>query len=381
MRILLINYEYPPVGGGAATATAAIARELAQLGHSPVVLTNRVQGLPVRTTEDNVLVCRIGLARQSAHRSNLFEMLSFLIAALFRAPGVAREQRCNTAIVFFSLPCGPIGLLLRRLYGIPFVISLRGGDVPGNEPALNWLHRLLTPLRRLVLKSAVAVVANSEGLSELAQKTDHVRTTVIPNGVDTDYFKPVEGPAKRPNELVRILFVGRLRKQKNVSFLLEQLARFDFGRFELQVVGDGPERSTLVARAESLGISQSVVWHGWVGRADLRHFYQEADCLVNVSLYEGMSNVMLEAMASSLPIIAADVPGNRSVIEHGVTGLLFNLSEPEQFGAVLEQLFNDQFAAELGQRARQYAVEKFSWRAVATSYVGLFNGKSAKGEP
>jgi glycosyltransferase involved in cell wall biosynthesis len=371
MRILLVNYEYPPAGGGAATATQSIARELVRLGHAVVVLTAAARNLNGGTIEDGVVIRRVGWARQALDRSSIAEMFQFVSAAMFRATRIAREEAIDCAIVFFSLPCGPVGLVLRLFRGIPYVISLRGGDVPGTERSLGWLHWLLTPFRRAVLRSAAAIVANSQGLAGLATVADHVHVKVIPNGVDTDYFIPAS-TVQRSRRCLRILFVGRLRKQKNVSFLLEQLARMNPGDFQLHIVGDGPDREMLQGCAAKLRIDRTVTWHGWISRPLLRDIYHAADCVVNVSVYEGMSNVLLEAMACALPVIASNVPGNRDVVSDGLTGLLFDLREPRALIAALQRLRAEPlFATALGKKARDFVVERFSWKAVAAAYVDL----------
>lgn len=372
MHILLVNYEYPPVGGGAATATAAMARELVRLGHKAVVLTGSYKGAAARVDESGVLVRRVASRRGAADRSNIVEMFSFLLSGLACAPGVAREYGIDTAIVFFSLPCGPIGLLLRRLCGIRYVVSLRGGDVPGAESSLEWLHTLLTPIRRLILRSSVAVVTNSTALKSLAERADDMPVHVIPNGVDAGFFSPEERSEPESEGPFRIAFVGRLRQQKNVSFLLERLTSFAPGEIRLQIIGDGPDRRSLEGYAQRHGINNAITWHGWLGAKELRNVYRNVDCLVNVSLYEGMSNAILEAMACELPVIASRGTGSDAAVEHGVTGLLFDLGQPADFIVALKRLQQDRpFACQLGKAARARVLSKFSWSSVAKEYLDL----------
>lgn len=372
MRILIVNYEYPPAGGGSATATGAIARELVQLGNRVVVLTGGGKHLPAQADEIGVVIRRVPGWRRTLDRSNLLQMFFFLITGLICAPAIVREHRPECTIVFFSLPCGPIALFLQRKFSLPYVVSLRGGDVPGNELSLGWIHRILTPIRRAVLRSSTAVVATSDGLGKLSQRADPFPARVIPNGVDTDFFVPAPSPSARPGQPLRILFVGRFHQQKNIPFLLERLAEFGTERIHLQLVGDGPERRSLEIFARKVGLERAITWHGWLPRAALRDVYQAADCLVNVSLYEGMSNAMLEAMACGLPVIASSVDGNTALIENDQTGLLFDLKATDGFTAALERLFRDRvFAAELGRNARAHVARNFSWRSVAAAYLAL----------
>jgi glycosyltransferase involved in cell wall biosynthesis len=105
----------------------------------------------------------------------------------------------------------------------------------------------------------------------------------------------------------------------------------------------------------------------------LRHVYQSADCLVNASQYEGMPNIILEAMACGLPVIASRVPGNDELVRNGATGFLFDLQEPDSLMKAIGQLMNDRdLCARLGAAARNRVTKNFSWSNVAQAYLALF---------
>jgi glycosyltransferase involved in cell wall biosynthesis len=379
MNILLINYEYPPIGGGAATATAAIAGHLASLGHAVTVLTSGFRDLRGNIREGDVHVVRCPAIRRRPERSGILEMLSYLFSAGLMLGSVIRERQIEASIVFFSFPCGPLGLWGLKRENVPYVISLRGGDVPGNEAALATLHRMLKPLRRLIFRRSVAVVANSPGLKEMSERADPWPVRVIPNGVDTDFFCPSENrntteqPQQRP---FVFLFVGRFQVQKNLFYLIHQAASLKHsgvGPFALHFVGDGPQRDELYHYSKMQGIEDDLVWHGWVSKDRLREIYRSADCLVNPSLYEGMPNVVLEAVSCGLPVIASRVAGNDTVVRDGETGRLFKLDDPEAFQAALREMIADpERAKKMGQKGLAWVREEFSWRRVAQAYADLF---------
>ena len=372
MRLLLINYEYPPVGAGAATATKAMAGALARLGHHVVVMTGQSPDPATDSKESAVSVHRIPSWRRHIHRSSIVEMISFLLSGLIFSFGIIRKHKVEASIVFFSFPSGPIGLLNRRFGGIPFIVSLRGGDVPGTEPSLATWHKILRPLRRAVLREATAVVANSEGLRDLAEKADHTAVCVIPNGVDTDFFVP---NGVHSEGIFRLLFVGRFQKQKNLELLLRQASRLTPGSFEIHLVGGGPDRKELERLAAQLNIDSRIRWHGWVARSSLPALYASSDCLVNPSLYEGMPNAVLEAMACGLPVVASKVLGNDAVVRHEETGYLFELAHPNELGDALNRLILDRaLAHQWGAAGRRRVLEDFSWEKSAQSYVALLRG-------
>jgi glycosyltransferase involved in cell wall biosynthesis len=384
LNILLINYEYPPVGGGAATATAAIAEHLTFLGHKVAVLTSRFRDLKGAIREGNVQVIRCPAFRKNKDRSGIVEMFSYIVSAGLMLGSLIREYQIEASIVFFSFPCGPLGLLGVKQWNIPYVISLRGGDVPGNEETLNFMHKLLKPLRRFIYDKSVAVVANSAGLKEMSERADPFPVIVIPNGIDTSYYSPGESWNKTTGHEFIFLFVGRFRTQKNLFYLLDHFAslrRSGAGPFTLQIVGDGPQHNALHNHAIRVGIEDRLVWHGWVDKNRLLEIYRSADCFVNPSLYEGMPNVVLEAMACGLPVIASDVHGNNEVVRHGNTGLLFDLDESGSLVAALSTMMADPGrASEMGKKGRAWVVNDFSWNKVAQSYADLFLEYTSKAQ-
>lgn len=377
MRILLINYEFPPIGGGAANATFNIGKCLSLQGHDVLVLTSAYQNLKGWCQEGGMAVFRCPAIRKKLGQSNMVEMVSYVFSALFQLPKLIKNHRIEGMVVFFSFPCGPIGLLGNLLYNTPYIVSLRGGDVPGNEARLLLLHNILKPLRRMVLKHSSAVIANSDGLKKLSLIADPYQVHVVPNGIDTDFFKP---GGKKSNS-IRFLFVGRYQSQKNLFFLLNRMNEIfkkNILQFELHLVGAGPQESSLKFYANKLDIHDCIYWHGWCSHERLRLYYQRAYCLINPSQCEGMPNVILEAMACGIPIIASNVPGNRDIIRHGETGFLFDLEKPEQlYDDVLTLVNNPTLAFSMGNKGREYVEKKFSWAKTAIEYVKLIDKEGA----
>jgi glycosyltransferase involved in cell wall biosynthesis len=373
MRLLLVNYEYPPVGAGAATATQALAFALVRLGHSASVLTGAYKNLPAQSEKNGVYVRRVPSLRRRPDRSGIVEMLSFLVSAEIALPFIIRARKIDGIIAFFSLPDGPVGLTGRILCRIPYVVSLRGGDVPGTEWSLTAFHRLLAPLRRIILRQSRAITAPSEGLKKLSEQIDPFPVRVIPNGVDTNIFTPKPVSEKRFSGPFRFLFVGRIRSQKNLGWLFEQLQKLRSGGWTIDLVGDGPDRAKMEALSRDLGLASVTKWKGWISRDELPAMYRNYDCLVNPSLYEGMPNAVLEAMGSGLPVIASRVAGNIDLVLNGETGYLCDLQSSSEFVGALQQLIDDPArAAQFGAAGRARVSKEFSWDNIAQQYAALF---------
>jgi len=366
----MINYEFPPIGAGAATATYHIGKELAAMGHEVNVLTSGYKNLPHKDVVDGMNVFRCPALRKKKSESNQVEMLSFVMSAFIYMPILIKQKKIKGIIVFFGLPCGPLGLWANVLFNIPYVISLRGGDVPGTDQSMDCIHRLLKPLRRLIYQKSRAVVANSEGLKNISIKTDSIPTIVIPNGIDTAYFRPSDKSIKK--DYFSFIFVGRLCEQKNLFFLIKHLATLTEEMkepFMLNIVGDGPIKEKLQHFADNLGMSERIQWHGWLTKSEIVKLLQGSDCFINPSLCEGMPNAVLEAMACGLPVIASDVAGNNALIIDGDNGFLFNLNDNLKMIDCLNRLIsNHDLRLKMGKIAREKLIKNFEWSKTASEY-------------
>jgi glycosyltransferase involved in cell wall biosynthesis len=368
---LFINYEYPPIGGGSATACQQIARVLSKRGHKVTVLTSGIGSLLGVTEEEGVTVVRIRTLRKRVHQSGVLEMLSYVLAACWKVTSISKKSHIDSTLAFFSIPGGIVARWLHLRAGTPYVVSLRGGDVPGTEPHLAIFYQVLQPLRRNIFKHAQAVCAPSQGLKELSEKADPFSVQVVANGIDTDLFRP---EPERRAKVPKLLSVGRLHAQKNVGYLLNLVVAIKRKTdVRAQIIGDGPERSSLEAAATALGIADCVQFAGWLPREEVREAYQSATFLVHASSYEGMSNVILEALASGLPVIASDIPGNVELINDDANGFLFDpASDPALLTERILPLLQDQTTwNRLSAAARTFIEKRFSWSRAADLYEKL----------
>lgn len=384
-RLLFINYEYPPLGGGAATASRSLIREWTALGCEVETLTSHFPGLPRREQADGAAIRRLWAARRRRDRGRIGEMSLFMAGATLVGLGAALRRRPDAVIAFIGIPGGPPAWLINRLTGVPYIVALRGGDVPGFRcEGIDAFHRLLAPFTRKMWRDAAAVTANSAGLATLARAfAPDVAVDVIHNGVDATLFHPAADAAEPSGDRpVRLLAVGRLTAQKGVDVLLDALAQPGLAQpgltqpelkpAVLDVVGDGDWRGRLEAQAERLGLAERVNFLGWRDRDALAAVYRGADVFVLPSRDEGMPNVLLEAMASGLPAAASRVAGAEDLVAEGETGFLVPPEDPDALAAALKRLVDDAaLRRAMGARARARAENLFSWRAAAAAYLDL----------
>lgn len=371
MRILFISYELPPLGGGGGRAALEIARRLAARGHGVRILSSLFPGLPERESDAGVEIVRFPVRRKRMDACRPMELLSFMRRSLSAASRAAEEFRPEIVCAFFGIPGGPAAWWLRRRKGLPYVLALRGSDVPRPELAAHQgLHRFTRPFLRRIYRAAGAIVAVSEALRHAALAVEpRVEVQVVPNGIDLAWFNP-EPVRPLSGQEVELLFVGRLQEFKGVQHAISALPSIEqrLGRpVRLVVAGDGPYRGELERMAGQLPQGR-VRFAGWVAEKDLRALYRSGALLVLPSLVEGHPNAILQAMAMGLPSIGTDAPGIRETIEAGGDGLLFAPNDPASLAEAAVRVLSDAALYEsMSRRARIRAAE-FTWDRVADRY-------------
>ena len=171
MRILIINSEYPPIGAGAGNASANIARTFAEMGQEVTVLTARYGDLPRDEINAGVRIIRVPAIRKSRERSGALEQSSFILGCNFTALSFTKQWKPDITLAFFGVPSGVVALILKIFYKVPYIVSLRGGDVPGfRSYDFALFHKIIRPLLKKVWKKSEDVVANSNGLRALAHE-------------------------------------------------------------------------------------------------------------------------------------------------------------------------------------------------------------------
>jgi glycosyltransferase involved in cell wall biosynthesis len=371
MRLLFVNYEFPPVGGGAAYASLATARELVAMGHRVDFLTAATPGARQDEDIDGVKVLRVRCHRRSVHDIGLMGALSFVAFAAPRLRTLAKRNRYDAIHYYFGLPTGLLSLVPGAHRRRPYIVSLRGSDVPGYTPNLRRYHRLMLPLTHRIWHGAYRVIANSQDLGRLAEASlPGLRIDVILNGAET-----AKSPSHkaRSGSGTRILAVSRLIERKGLDTLIKAVARSPDRTLRLDIAGEGPESAALRQLAEACEVADRVHFHGFVDRAHLAALYARADLFALVSRAESCSMALLEAMAAGLPIVATEVGGNVELVRHQVNGLLVETEDVEALEAALTSLAADpQRRLRFGAANRALVAQRYGWHSVAKRYEAVF---------
>ena len=379
MRILFFNYEYPPLGGGAGNATFCILQEFSKISGLQVdlITSSTDKDFHLEKVGENVTIHKIpiGDKQESLHSQSQKDLVVYTWKAYFYAKKLIKENPYDLSHSFFTVPCGFISWRFFKKYKIPYVISLRGADVPGYAERFSFIYKIITPLIKKIWKDAAQVIANSQGLKELALKSNPKQEIgVIYNGIETERFKPrVE--LKDDDKFVITPGASRLTSRKGLGYLIEAVRKLSkkYPQVKLEIMGDGEEeKMRLEGIMKKLNLKNEINFLGRIPREETSPYYQRADVFVLPSLNEGMSNAMLEALATGLPILATNTGGSKELIEEGENGYIIKKKNPQDIADKLEKLIKDpELRKKMGEASRKKALE-MSWEKVAKKYYQVY---------
>lgn len=364
MRVLILNYEFPPLGGGAGNATFYLLKEFSKYPDLKIDLVTSSTGkFEIENFSENIKIHKLDIGKNSQwHNQSQKDLLVYSWKALNYAKKIIKINSYDLIHAFLGLPGGYLALKLKKRFKIPYLVSLRGSDVPGHNPKYAFLDRIL--FRRLAKKiwqNAKAVIANSEDLKKEALSTAHLEIEVIPNGVDTAFYKNTK---EKKDAAFRLLYAGRLAKVKGLEYLIQSIVCLK--ELFLVLAGDGPEKENLQTLVKSLNLENQVKFTGRLDKNSLLKEYQKADLFILPSLREGMSNTLLEAMACGLPVITTNTGGSQELIQGN--GFIVNKADSEAIKSAIQKYLNDKNLSKIhGQKSRALA-EKMSWEKVAEKY-------------
>ncbi|MBI5934662.1 MAG: glycosyltransferase family 4 protein [Chloroflexi bacterium] len=371
MKIALLSEKYTPDIGGLAISTERLARLLASSGHSVRVFapTGNLPPSEKRTLPSG----GVSVTRFGAHKrvdDTLVDWFEALVAEHRREP-------FDILHAYFLPQAGFVAAYAGKYLNVPSVVSIRGNDIEraAFDPS-KFSHVMYA------LQNASAVTTNTSELARKAKAFVEREIFLIPNGIDTERFKPMErneplaemlfttkatkgheGKRKEERSFV-IGFVGELREKKGMRALLSGYAQMTKTRpASLLIVGEVREGEDKKAFEEfrTSNPEYRIIVTGAVPHKDMPAYYGLMDIFVHPSLRDGMPNAVLEAMACGVPVVATPVGGVLDVLKDGNNGVAVNVNDAEMLAEkILELLDDSEKRSRLEKNARETIIEKFT---------------------
>jgi glycosyltransferase involved in cell wall biosynthesis len=397
LKVCILSSSFPRFeGDSAGPFVHALAQQLVKQGIGVQVVAPHEYGCKRAETWDNVDIYRFPyfyplkyqrLCYGSGILKNigqepwvLLQLPPLVLGEVLFTLWVLKKRHFDVLHAHWSLPQGLTGVVCKRLFGIPLVVTIHGSDVFGLKHA--WLKKA----NEGVMKYADACTVNSNAterfVAEASQRRD---IRIIPMGVDLEQFRKAKEVGRLPRSTTReaqtILFAGRLIDWKGVQFLIRAVPKVlgQNPHTRVLIIGSGPEKGRLMDLAAKLNVQDVIEFREGVPQKELVGYYSLADAFVLPSIRnekgetEGLGVVLLEAMACGVPVIGSRVGGIPDIIKHGDTGLLVREKDPDDLSEKLILLLSDRALRQrLIQRGREFVEGNFSWDKIAEQFINVY---------
>ena len=294
-------------------------------------------------------------------KARIYQAIYFAEAGVLAAH--LRQIKARHLHNHIASAAGSVAMLAAEMAGIPFSFTLHGPDI-FYEPH-RW--RLDVKIKRAAFVACISHYARAQAMN-LSRRADWDKLAIVHCGVDPGRYARADGAGKQ------LLFVGRLAAVKGVPLLLEALAH-THSEAHLTLIGDGPERADLEAEAARLGLSDRVTFAGYKSQDEVALALGEADIFVLPSFAEGVPVVLMEAMATGLPVVATAVGGVTELVQDGVSGVIVPPGDVKALVRALDGLFADpKMGAAMGKNGALKVAAEFDSQREAVKLAELLNG-------
>lgn len=365
MNIVQVTHGYPPEIGGVQKVTKELSERLTKKGHKVTVFTagGRVENTGKNTNNNPEINYLRGI--ELAHTP----IVPLLFFKLLKIP---KDSVIHVHIAKAFLP--EIVYIVSKIRGVPYIAHVHLDVSPTGR-----LGFLLPSYKSIILKRVLTssnhVIVPSEDYKDLINRKYSIPArliSVIPNGIKSKDFQLSVHKLGNP---LKLLYVGRLSKQKSIPLLVRSLKKViakGNRNMLLHIVGDGEERDEIVDLIVKEDVEGVVILHGELYGESLKKIYSESDIFMLASKEESFGIVLVEAMASGIPIVASNIHGVRNIVKSRITGLLVKRTS-ECFAEAIEELIsNDPLRRKLIKNGKKES-EKYHWDRIISKYEVVYS--------
>lgn len=350
------------------------------------IITSRFTDLKKLETVNGVEIIRVPIfMRKHQTAASLFSMLSYFPSSFFAGYRCLKNRKYDLIHSMFAVPSAPSAMVLSKLFRVPHLLSILGGDI--YDPS-----KILSPHKTPILRSVVQLIVSHS--DKVVALSNDIRTRalqyyktrrpidIIHLGIPRPIIKDVQRSdyGFSDNEII-IVTVGRLVPRKGVGDLLEIVKRLNQKNVKLLVIGEGPIKNSLINQSQRLGIQENVDFLGFISDDEKFKLLSISDIYVTTSMHEGFGIVFLEAMSTGLPIISYDKGGQKDFLKDGQTGYLVNYKDEDLFLKRLQNLCTQAETRKAIMRHNRNYIKSFFIETCALNYFDKYRAISNTHKP
>ncbi len=361
MKISIFVKKFPPKSlAGAEIAAYNIAKYFTKKQHEVHVITTLYKGSKKETIEEGFFI-----------HSILWPEIKFIGGLFFWLNAFWKLKKIKPNILHFQgIDISLFTLILIKILKKPFVVWAQGSDVYFQSK----IKRLTS---KIVLKNAKTVIALTEDMKNHLKKIYDREILIIPNGIDLNKFENLSKEYYRSKFLFEkntkiILYVGTFRPVKGLKYLIEAMKIIGNVEKRLVIIGHGKEKGDLENLVKNLGLKDCVTFIGKIPNNEVFKYMASSDVFVLPSLSEGFPIVILEAMASGLPIVTTKVRGLPEIFKDGRNGFLVEPRNPEKIAEKVLIILNDEDLSKIISKNNLDEVKKYDWMIVIDKLENVY---------